>query len=166
MNNRIFDTLVHLLSSKNLRFHSDDHTLEILSSVTSPSGAFLLRFKCLDLDNIILYAEILTPCPSSQIPLMVEFLNRINFGLPVGGFELNILNGLIRYRVDADFYNIDDIEGLLITLLTRNVKTVERYLPSIVKLCEGTSLKKVMESVSPIELETIPSPQRRTCSLM
>ncbi|KAL0228889.1 hypothetical protein GEMRC1_013509 [Eukaryota sp. GEM-RC1] len=143
---RCFDAVTQLVVSKNLRHHSNPESSEILSTIDSPYGPFLLRFKTRDAQDVIMiYSELNTKCPRSRIPAMTDFITRANFGLPVGGFELCITSGEIRFRVSLDVEQVDNLSGLLISLLARNVKTVDKYIPGVLAVIEGKSPKEAID---------------------
>ncbi|KAL0206558.1 hypothetical protein P9112_001865 [Eukaryota sp. TZLM1-RC] len=135
---RCFQAVSDLVTSRNLKHSANIETNEILSSVSSDHGSFLLRFKTRDEEDlIIIYSQHSKRCPPHKIKPMIRFINRANYGLPVGCFELDTENGEVRFRTAADVENVTNLSGILITLLSRNVKTFDRYLRGIELVFKG-----------------------------
>lgn len=60
-----------------------------------------------------------------------ELFARINYGLGLGGFELDCTDGEIRYRTSIDVAGGDLTPEMVAALIFTTVGTVDRYYPAI-----------------------------------
>ncbi len=77
-------------------------------------------------------------CPLAVSPekslAMAEYLMKANYGLMVGNFELDFIDGEIRYKSSIDVENEQLTTGLVNNLVYANVLTMDKYLPGIIAL--------------------------------
>ena len=57
-------------------------------------------------------------------------LARINYGLNIGNFELDMNDGEIRYKTSIDVEGGDLTPRMVETLIAVNISTTDRYFPS------------------------------------
>jgi hypothetical protein len=72
-----------------------------------------------------------------QRPAVMEYLMRVNCGLPVGGFVIDVDTGDVRYKV-----GIDAPDGILPTSMVRAaaytcVQAMDRYFPGVISVIHG-----------------------------
>jgi hypothetical protein len=78
-----------------------------------------------------------------------ELFIRINFGLLVGSFDLDLDDGEARFRTSLDIEGGEPTDGLLRQLVYANVTTMDEYLPALQGV-SGTMLT-VSEALAAIE---------------
>jgi hypothetical protein len=61
----------------------------------------------------------------------LEFLTRVNYGLPVGNFEMNLEDGEIRFKTSVDVAGSQASEKLVAAAFYSNVVAFDRYLPGL-----------------------------------
>ncbi|MBP0027348.1 MAG: YbjN domain-containing protein [Roseofilum sp. Guam] len=79
--------------------------------------------------------------------LMAEFLTKANYGMILGNFELDFTDGEIRYKTSIDVENDRLSLALVRSLVYANVTIVDRYLPGIVAVLEGSPVSDAIERV-------------------
>lgn len=72
-----------------------------------------------------------------QRPVVMEYLTRVNCGLPVGGFVMDLNTGDVRFKV-----GVDVPDGVLTTAMVRSaaytcVQTLDRYFPGVIAVIHG-----------------------------
>ena len=73
-----------------------------------------------------------------QQPDAAELINRVNFGLRIGNFEMDVEDGVLQYRTSIDIEGEpQQLTPLLVKhLVYANVLTVDKYLPAFRALLE------------------------------
>lgn len=81
--------------------------------------------------------------PPDKLLAVAELLTRINYGLPIGNFEMDFDDGEIRYKTSIDVEGSHLDPALIRTLVYANVQAMNTYLPAIMAV--------IRENVSPAE---------------
>jgi hypothetical protein len=71
-----------------------------------------------------------------------EFLTRANFGMAIGNFEINLDSGEVRLKTSIDVEGDRLSLELFRQLVAANVNTMDRYLPGIQRVIEGSLTPK------------------------
>ena len=87
-------------------------------------------------------------CPKSQRQVCAELLTRINYGLPVGCFEMDHEHGRIHFKTTLPYDKELPQLDVLDMLLGLNLSTMDRYLPAIMSVIyAGIAPLKALEDV-------------------
>ena len=78
---------------------------------------------------------------------MAEYLTRANYGLPLGGFELDLDEGDIHFKTGIDAEGEQLTQGLVKHVVYVNVIMMDRYLPGIERVAAGTSPREAIAEV-------------------
>lgn len=81
--------------------------------------------------------------PPEKLLAVSELLTRINYGLPIGNFEMDFEDGEIRYKTSIDVESSRLDSALIANLVHANVQMMDAYLPTIMAVID--------DDVSPIE---------------
>jgi hypothetical protein len=100
-------------------FRGDNGEWDCLAVVLEPSGFFLFYSMCP------------YTCPLEQLPTMIEFLHRANYGLNLGNFELNVDDGEIRFKTSLRIDGERVPYKLCQSLVHHNVLVMDEYMPGI-----------------------------------
>jgi hypothetical protein len=79
------------------------------------------------------------------------YLTLANFGLLIGNFEMDLLDGELRYKTSADFENCELPLRLVRNLVAANLRTMERYLPGLAVVAEGADPRAAVAAVESSE---------------
>ena len=82
---------------------------------------------------IVVYSVAPFEVPASRRLALAEHITRINFGTSIGGFELNMNDGMLQFKTSIDVSRTEaSLTPMLIkNLVYSNVLTMERYLPTL-----------------------------------
>ncbi|MBN2192138.1 MAG: YbjN domain-containing protein [Polyangiaceae bacterium] len=99
-------------------------------------------FRCiaevvLDFEQFLFYVVLPELVPAERRLAVAEATTRANCGMRIGNFELDFVDGMVRYKSSIDFD-----EELLTPPLIRNaiymaVETMDRYAAAIVAVARG-----------------------------
>ena len=72
-----------------------------------------------------------------RIQAVSDFLNRANYGLKIGNFELDLDDGEIRYKTSVDFEGSTPSTAIISNLVYANLWTMDRYAKGILDVSVG-----------------------------
>jgi hypothetical protein len=87
--------------------------------------------------QVIFYSVCPVTVPETRRHAMAEYLTRANYGLVIGNFELDFVDGEVRYKTSLDLRNADLTPGLMDPVAYANVYTMDRYMPGILAVTYG-----------------------------
>ncbi len=89
--------------------------------------------------QFVFYSVCGTSAPEHRRQAVAEFVTRANFGMVIGNFELDFDDGEIRYKTSIDVEGVSLAPALIKNLVYANVLMMDRYLPAITQVIEGTA---------------------------
>ena len=105
-----------------------------------------------DLEQFVFYVLAPVKAPEALRPAVAEFITRANYGLRIGNFELDYLDGELRYKSSLDFEGVALTPELIINAIYPAVQTMDRYLPGLMEVIYGD--RPPAAAVAAIENET------------
>lgn len=93
--------------------------------------------------QFVFYSIAFEDVPKDRIASIAEFITRINYGLSVGNFEINIDKGTLRYKTSLDFDKTAPTANLIAPLIYANITTFGKFLPILEQL--------IANEISPLE---------------
>jgi hypothetical protein len=75
--------------------------------------------------------------PESRRAAVAEYLTRVNAGLVVGNFELDLDGGAVRMKTSLDFEGEPLSPTLIRNLVYANVRAMDHYAPGLVAVSDG-----------------------------
>ena len=128
---RVFDSVIAFLQEDNWRYEEIPGEFVIRFTFTGKNA----RFECFGRANeeheiFVFYTIIPIRAPESQRLLIVELFARINYGLNIGNFEMDMNDGEIRYKTSIDVEGGELASRMVETLIAVNISTTDRYFPS------------------------------------
>jgi hypothetical protein len=99
-----------------------------------------------DLMMVFVYMSVMVP--ESKRRDMAELVCRINHNLSIGGFELDMDDGDLRYMVAMDVEGGELVPTMVQNMRDSSISTCDRYYPALMSLIYGDkSPKDAIESV-------------------
>ena len=105
-----------------------------------------------DLEQFVFYVLAPVKAPEALRPAVAEFITRANYGLRIGNFELDYLDGELRYKSSLDFEGVALTPVLINSAIYPAVQTMDRYLPGLMEVIYGD--RPPAAAVAAIENET------------
>ena len=126
-------------------FESDDWPIELLDQGTAFTTAFKgesARWMCMgrvreEHSQFIFYSVCPVLVPENRRSEISEFINRANFGMLIGNFELDYTDGEIRYKTSIDSEGGELTKPIIRQLVVANVLMMDRYLPGVMAVAFG-----------------------------
>jgi hypothetical protein len=89
--------------------------------------------------QFVFYSVCGMSAPEHRRQAVAEFVTRANFGMVIGNFELDFDDGEIRYKTSIDVEGVPLAPALIKNLVYANVLMMDRYLPAITQVIEGSA---------------------------
>lgn len=128
------------------------HTVDSEKSIilfTASNEIASLRFTFLikESDNrIILLLSYERHCPEKYRQIMADFVNRINYAIPIGFFAIDLTDGEVRYRHSADVEGIEINEIFVDNFIRSSITFCRLYYNPIQAVMNGYSIEAAMET--------------------
>jgi hypothetical protein len=88
----------------------------------------------MDLEQFIFYAVSPIKAGDEVRRDVAEFITRANFGLRIGNFELDYMDGSVRYKSSLDFEGEILTAGLIRNAIYSAVRTMDDYLGGLMRV--------------------------------
>ena len=85
-------------------------------------------------EQFVFYSVFPVRAPENKLAVVAEFINRANYGMIIGNFEMDYSDGEIRYKTSVDVEGVDMEEALLRHLVYANVLTIDKYFPGLMRV--------------------------------
>lgn len=90
-----------------------------------------------EFEQFVFYSVCPTNAPEGRRQAVAEFLIRVNYGLVIGNFEMDLDDGEIRYKTSLDVGDTELSVPLVKNAVYMNVLMMDRYLPGIMAIVYG-----------------------------
>jgi hypothetical protein len=115
---------------------SDSEVMHV--EVSGDNGSWACYILARDGDGrCTIYSQAPWQTPSHQRAAMAELLARVNFGLPLGNFELDMEDGEVRFKTSINLGGERLSVALFEALLDPNIATMDSYLPALEAVRDG-----------------------------
>ena len=84
--------------------------------------------------SFVFYSYIGNKVPLKKIQVASEFINRANYGLILGNFEIDLSDGEIRYKTSVRMADGELTYKMIGKLIWGNLNTVDRYAAGIMSI--------------------------------
>ncbi len=68
---------------------------------------------------------------------VAEYLTRVNYGLPLGNFEMDLDSGDVRFKTSIEVPEGELTVAMVRTLAYANVRTMDHYFPGVLAVVHG-----------------------------
>lgn len=127
-----------VLEEHGLEWHETTDDEVIRATVAGETGVWACYVVAREAsDRCTVYSQVAWQTPPEVRPEMAETITRINFGLPLGNFELDFSDGEIRFKTSIDVNSERLTPDLFAALLEPNFATMDTYLPALEAVRDG-----------------------------
>lgn len=97
--------------------------------------------------------------PPQNRPAAMEYITRVNWGLPIGNFEMNLETGDVRFKTSLELPDERLTLPMIRSLVYINVHTIDHYYPGVMSIltCGLTPTAALAR------IEALPSDNPRIC---
>ena len=91
----------------------------------------------MEYERFLFYLNFGRRAPSKNRAEVMEFITRANYELVIGNFEMNLHDGLVRFKSSIDFTNSELTSSLVRSAITSAMDVVETYGDAFVEVIKG-----------------------------
>jgi hypothetical protein len=91
-----------------------------------------------EVEQLVIHSTAPKPIPEDRCAAVAGYLTFVNFGLPIGNFELSPISGAVRFKTGISIAAPELSEAIVARQVYANVLAMDRYLPGIVQVVWGT----------------------------
>lgn len=145
----IFESMTNFFEKDDWQF-KEVKAGEILQLEVSLENANYTCYAIADDENrsFRFYSDCPVKVPENKRLAVAEFLTRANYGLITGNFELNFIDGDIRYKTSIHVADQRLSYSLIKRLVYVNVTTMDDYFPGLMKVIYGgTSAEQALAEI-------------------
>ncbi len=140
----ILDTLTQFFEEDGWNFAPGEEATVLCLDFQGQSGSWTCRVQAREeQQQLVFYSICPHKMPEDKAIDVMEFLTRANYGLIIGNFELNLIDGEIRCKTSLDVEDAELTTPLIRHMVYANVLAMDQYLPGILGVIE--------EGISPQE---------------
>ena len=126
------------IEDRDLDWHETGDEEVIRADITGENGAWACYVVAREREGrCTVYSQAPWETPEARRLEMAELLTRINFGLPVGNFEMDFADGEIRFKTSVDVSGHRLAPELFDNLFEANLATTDVYLPALEAVRDG-----------------------------
>ncbi|NES73010.1 MAG: YbjN domain-containing protein, partial [Okeania sp. SIO2D1] len=103
--------------------------------------------------QFVFYSICPVKVPKPKRRAVGEFISRANYGMIIGNFELDFVEGEIRYKTSTDVEGLTLTLALIKRLVYTNVMMMDEYLPGITSVIKGEASPE--EAIAQIEARSL-----------
>lgn len=145
----IYEALREALAAAGQPFDEHPEEQYLLTHAAGAGGEWVLVAQAREeRDQASIYSIRLPPVAEELREAVAILLTRINFGLYLGNFELDLSDGELRFKTSIDFGGLPPAQELLHPLIGTNLATMDTYLPVIDAVVAGESTDEVEQRLA------------------
>lgn len=146
----MLDIIKGYLDKQEWKYSKSEQANVLVFGIGGKNGSFQCIAHLIEEHHRFLFISI---CGSNTPPNkrndMVMLLNRINYDLVVGNFEMGSSDGEIRFRTSIDYEHISPNEEVVEELIMTNIISMDKNLPGLMGLMYGGStLEQAIEVIN------------------
>lgn len=118
----------------------------------APEDHFEIVVQLIGDEQLVLYSIFRDHVAPERMPQMLEMIARVNHGLLIGGYEIDLDDGFVRLKVSLDFKGAPLDSRLLANLVTGARDVSDVYDEAILSVMQGVaSAREALERVEGTE---------------
>jgi hypothetical protein len=144
----IFNTVAKFFEEKKWDFVRDESDGVIHTAHQGKNG----DWKCYALaretqQQFAFYSIAPISAPKNRLEAIALFLTSVNYGLILGNFEMDLSDGEIRFKTSIDVGGSELTMALIKHIVLANITMMDKYLPSIKTVIDGTSPEEAIATI-------------------
>lgn len=139
-NGQIFNAMIEFFEEDDWDFTWLEDIPVLSMNFSGRSGKWVCYAQAReDQEQFVFYSVCPVNVPEDRRPAVAEFITRANYGMIIGNFELDYIDGEVRYKTSIDVEGVNLLPPLIRQLVYANVVTMDRYLPGIMAVTYGSA---------------------------
>lgn len=135
MSKSLFEILCQILKEEGWKYECDTKN-EIVRLEIHGTNSDYTSFIIVDeeQESLLCNTHIRQKIPYSKRLELCNFMNRVNYELAIGNFEMDMDDGEIRFRTYLDSANAEPTKEQLLNLIWNGAQAFDTYYPGLLKI--------------------------------
>jgi hypothetical protein len=139
-NGQIFNAMIEFFEEDEWDFTWLEDMPVLSMNFSGRSGKWICYAQAReDQEQFVFYSVCPVNVPEDRRPVVAEYITRANYGMIIGNFEMDYVDGEVRYKTSIDVEGANLLAPLVKQLVYANVVTMDRYLPGIMTVIYGNA---------------------------
>ncbi|GET42715.1 YbjN domain-containing protein [Microseira wollei] len=135
----IFAAMLNFFKQDNWPFIQIEGETALETAFTGKNGSWDCYAQAIEEEHLFIFYSICPVlAPESKRLAITELIAKANFNILVGNFDIDATDGEIRYKTSIDIEGDRISFNLLKNVVYTNVMMMDRYLPEIVSIIDGS----------------------------
>ncbi|MEQ8673649.1 MAG: YbjN domain-containing protein [Aggregatilineales bacterium] len=148
----LYTSMIAFFEEDDWSFHPMEDIPVLSMSFTGKSGKWMCYAQAREeQQQFVFYSICPMNVPEERRLHTSEFITRANYGMIIGNFEMDYVDGEVRYKTSIDVEGDDLSFALIKQMVYANVIIMDRYLPGLMQVIFGSS--SPLEVIQNIEVE-------------
>lgn len=134
----LFDLVIEIIQADDWSFHVLEPDAIITLEIALDSGQFQGYFL-IDEETDCVQFHLVLPItvPATQLQTASEFICRVNYGLLIGHFDIDLDDGEVRYRTSIILHDAPTNANTIRNVMYPTLMMVDHYFPAFMKVIYG-----------------------------
>lgn len=143
----MFNNLIAYLDNNKIQYSMLEGQKVATYFVRTENGNFQCIADVKESSNIFIFYTIIgIIVPKNKRLVVCELLTRMNYGIIVGNFEMDMDDGEIRYKTSIDYEGSELIDKFIENIISANLSIVDNYFYIILESINSKlSAKKILD---------------------
>jgi len=134
----IFDTMYDFFQQEDWKFERMGEQPILRMGINGKNGKWACYAQAReDQEQFVFYSVCPVNAPDDKRVTIAELLTRLNYGLVIGNFEMDMRDGEIRYKTSVDVEGDRVSHALVRNVVFVNLQMMDRCLPAIMGCMYG-----------------------------
>ena len=150
INKPIFEQIINFFTQDDWEYKKIKGESTLLLAFQGKNGTWSCYAKArVEQQQFVFYSICPINVPETKYLAVAEFIARANSGMIIGNFELDFIDGEIRYKTSIDVEGVSLTFSQIKRLVYTNVTMMDEYLPGIRSVIDGDAEPK--DAIAQIE---------------
>ncbi len=132
--NQIFNALIEFFEEDGWEFQSIEGTSVLSMGFSGKNGKWLCYAHAREAESQFAFYSVLSVnVPSHKRHKVAEFITRANYGMMIGNFEMDYIDGEIRYKTSIDIDGTDLTPTIIQQIVYPNLIITDHYFEGIMR---------------------------------
>lgn len=133
----LFDQIVSLLGDSDYDFQVADEDEVLRLGLETSEGSWMAYLRVMDSGPCVVYSKPEFDVAPEHRQAVSDFMTRVNFGILLGNFELDVADGECRFKTAFDSDGGEVPSAVVVNTVEGNIANMHKYLPALRGVATG-----------------------------
>jgi hypothetical protein len=133
----LFEQVVGLLGDSDYDFQVSDEDEVLRLGLETDEGSWMAYLRVMPSGPCVVYSKPEFDVAPEHRQAVSDLITRLNFGILVGNFELDVDDGECRFKTAFDSDGEEVSTAIVVNTIEGNIATMHKYLPTLRAVATG-----------------------------